>query len=155
VGAPALAARPAPAAPVVPPAQRTGGIRLTSPIEVEVFEGDKRLGSSATGIVSASVGRHEFDLVNSVLGFRTRQVVEIKDGRVVPIVVTPPNGRININAVPWAEVLINGKSVGETPIGNLSIPLGEHEIVFRHPQLGSCAGSSSFDPTSSHVSASL
>jgi hypothetical protein len=134
--APALAANPAPTAPVVPPAQRTGGIRLTSPIEVEVFEGDKRLGSSATGIVSASVGRHELDLVNSVLGFRTRQVVDIKDGRVVPVVVTPPNGRININAVPWAEVLIDGKSVGDTPIGNLSIPLGEHDIVFRHPQLG-------------------
>jgi hypothetical protein len=26
--------------------------------------------------------------------------------------------------------------VGETPLGNLSIPLGEHEIVFRHPDLG-------------------
>jgi hypothetical protein len=33
-------------------------------------------------------------------------------------------------------VLIDGKLVGETPIGNLSIPLGEHEIIFRHPQLG-------------------
>ena len=50
--------------------------------------------------------------------------------------VSPPNGSININAVPWAEVWINGKSVGETPIGNLTLPLGEHEIVFRHPQLG-------------------
>ena len=34
------------------------------------------------------------------------------------------------------KVLIDGKSVGETPIGNLSIPLGEHEIILRHPQLG-------------------
>jgi hypothetical protein len=54
----------------------------------------------------------------------------------VAVTVSPPNGRININAVPWAEVLIDGKSVGETPIGNMSIPLGEHDIVFRHPQLG-------------------
>jgi hypothetical protein len=133
----APAARPsnAPAA-AEPPPQRSGGIRFSSPIEVEVFEGDKRLGSSATGIVSAPVGRHELELVNSALGYRTRQVVEVRDGRVVPLVVSPPNGRININAVPWAEVLINGKSVGETPIGNLSIPLGEHEILFRHPQLG-------------------
>jgi hypothetical protein len=36
--------------------------------------------------------------------------------------------------VPWAEVLIDGKAVGETPIGNLSLPLGNHEIIFRHPQ---------------------
>ena len=34
------------------------------------------------------------------------------------------------------EVWINGKSVGETPIGNLSLPLGQNEIIFRHPQLG-------------------
>jgi hypothetical protein len=62
--------------------------------------------------------------------------VDVKPGQTVAVTVSPPNGRININAVPWAEVLIAGKSVGETPIGNLSIPLGEHEIVFRHPQLG-------------------
>jgi hypothetical protein len=74
--------------------------------------------------------------VNSALGFRSRQVVDVKAGQTVAISVTPPDGRININAVPWAEVLIDGKLVGETPIGNLSIPLGEHEIVFRHPKLG-------------------
>ena len=123
-------------ASIAAPPQPFGGIRLSSPIDLEVFEGDTRLGSSATGIVSAAAGRHELDLVNSLLGFRSRQVVDIKGGQVVPLTITPPNGRININAVPWAEVLIDGKSVGETPIGNLSIPLGEHEIVLRHPQLG-------------------
>jgi hypothetical protein len=82
------------------------------------------------------VGRHQLELVNSVLGFRALQVVDVKGGRVVTVTVTPPDGRININAVPWAEVWIDGRSVGETPIGNLSLPLGEHEIVFRHPQLG-------------------
>jgi hypothetical protein len=127
-------ARPASAVSAVPTAQRSGGLRLSSPIDLDVFEGDTRLGSSATGIVSTPAGRRELDLVNSVLGFRMRQVIDIKPGQVVSLVVTPPNGRININAVPWAEVLIDGTSVGETPIGNLSIPLGEHEIVFRHPQ---------------------
>ena len=119
-----------------PAPQRTGGIRIQSPIELEVFEGDRRLGSSAVGIVSASAGRHELDLVNSALGFRHRQSVEVRGGQVVSLTVTPPNGRVNINAAPWAEVWIDGKSVGETPIGNLSLPLGEHEIVLRHPQLG-------------------
>ena len=39
-------------------------------------------------------------------------------------------------AVPWAEVWIDGQRVGETPIGNLAVPLGSHEIIFRHPDLG-------------------
>jgi hypothetical protein len=47
-----------------------------------------------------------------------------------------PNGILNINAQPWAAVWIDGNSVGETPLGNLSVLPGEHEIVFRHPQLG-------------------
>jgi hypothetical protein len=33
-------------------------------------------------------------------------------------------------------VLIDGKSVGETPIGNLSVSVGSHDVVFRHPELG-------------------
>jgi hypothetical protein len=136
IGRERLAADPRPGSVTAPPPQRAGGIRVSSPIELDVFEGDKRLGSTATGIVPASAGRHEVDLVNSVLGFRSRQVVDVRPGQVVALTVAPPNGRININAVPWAEVLIDGKSVGETPIGNMSIPLGEHEIVFRHPQLG-------------------
>ena len=130
------AAGPGKAAVAGPAPQRFGGIRLSSPIELEVFEGDRRLGSSATGVVSAPAGRRELDLVNSVLGFRSRRIVDVESGQVVTITVSPPNGRININALPWAEVLIDGKSVGETPIGNLSIPLGEHEVLFRHPQLG-------------------
>lgn len=121
---------------VLAPPDRAGGIRISTPIELEVFEGDRRLGSTATGIVPAAAGRHEVDLINSVVGFRSRQVVDVRAGQVVALTVSPPNGRININAVPWAEVLIDGKPVGETPIGNLSIPLGEHEIIFRHPQLG-------------------
>lgn len=113
-----------------------GGIRVLSPIDVEVFEGDRRLGSSATGIVSAAAGRHQLDLVNSLLGYRARQTVDVRPGQVVSVQVSPPNGRLSINALPWAEVWIGGKPVGETPLGNLSIPPGEHEIIFRHPQLG-------------------
>ncbi|HEX5069282.1 MAG TPA: PEGA domain-containing protein [Vicinamibacterales bacterium] len=47
-----------------------------------------------------------------------------------------PTGRISLNATPWAEVTIDGTVVGETPIANLSLPVGPHEIVFRHPEFG-------------------
>jgi hypothetical protein len=47
-----------------------------------------------------------------------------------------PRAPLSINAIPWAEVFIDGTRVGETPLGNLPQTLGAHEIVFRHPQLG-------------------
>jgi serine/threonine-protein kinase len=50
--------------------------------------------------------------------------------------VSPPDGRVSANAVPWAQVSIDGNAVGETPLANLPLAVGEHEIVFRHPQLG-------------------
>ena len=118
------------------PPQRAGGIRVVAPFDIEVFEGDRRLGSSATGIVSAPAGRREFELVNSRLGYRVRRVVEVRAGRVMPLEISPPNGLLSINASPWAEVWIDGKPAGETPLANLSVPLGDHEILFRHPQLG-------------------
>ena len=43
---------------------------------------------------------------------------------------------LHINAVPWAEVWIDGERIGETPIGNLPARIGTREIVFRHPDLG-------------------
>ena len=135
---PAPAAKPEGRRPDVAatPPQRSGGIRLVTPFEVEVFEGNKRLGSSSTGIVSAAAGRRELELVNSRFGYRVRRTVEVRAGRVTPVEVSPPNGLLSINASPWAEVWIDGKPAGETPLANLSVPLGEHEIVFRHPEMG-------------------
>ena len=31
---------------------------------------------------------------------------------------------------------IDGRRIGDTPLANLSVPAGEHEVVFRHPELG-------------------
>ena len=53
-----------------------------------------------------------------------------------PINIDFPKGTIALNAVPWAEVWIDGERVGETPIGNLPVAIGSHEIILRHPELG-------------------
>jgi PEGA domain len=118
------------------PAVRTGGIRLSTPIDLTVLDGDRVIGSSVEGPIFAAAGRHEFEFVNSATGYRTRQVVEVKAGQIVPFTVPVPNGTLNINAQPWAAVWIDGNAVGETPIGNMSVVPGEHEVVFRHPELG-------------------
>jgi PEGA domain len=118
------------------PAVRTGGVRLSTPIELTVLDGDRVIGSSVEGPIFAAAGRHEFEFVNSASGYRTRQIVEVKAGQIVPFTVAVPNGTLNINAQPWAAVWIDGTAVGETPLGNLSVVPGEHEVVFRHPQLG-------------------
>jgi hypothetical protein len=115
---------------------RSGGVRLVSPLELQVLEGDRVLGSTGDGPIVASAGRHEFEFVNSALGYRGRRVVNLKAGAVVSLSLPHPEGRISINAIPWADVWIDNNHVGETPLANLSIPIGEHEVSFRHPSLG-------------------
>jgi PEGA domain-containing protein len=124
-----------PAAAITTP-QRSGGFRISAPVQVHVLDGERLLGSSADGPIIAAAGRHEFEFVNSAIGFRARRVVDVKAGEITIVSVTVPDGTLNINAVPWAAVWIDGTSYGETPLGNLSIAPGEHEVVFRHPQFG-------------------
>jgi len=109
---------------------------VSSSIELHVLDGERLLGSSKDGPIIARAGRHEFEFVNSVIGYRVRREVDVKPGQITALSVTVPNGTLNINAIPWAAVWIDGTFHGETPLGNLSIVPGEHEIVFRHPQLG-------------------
>jgi PEGA domain len=116
--------------------ERRGGLRVSSPIEIQVLEGDRVLGSSTDGPVVATAGKHELDFVNTEFGYQLHQVVEFKAGQILPMKISPPGGRVSINAVPWALVSIDGNSVGETPLGNVALPVGDHQITFRHPQLG-------------------
>jgi hypothetical protein len=62
--------------------------------------------------------------------------VQVTPGKVSTITIDPPKGTIAFNAQPWAEVWVDGAKVGETPLGNLVLTLGPHEIVFKHPELG-------------------
>ncbi len=134
----ALTAEPRQPAATAPSAQpvRSGGVRILSSFDLQVFEGDRVLGSSAGGPIVASAGRHELELVHNALGYRTRRVVTLRAGEVVSLSVPHPDGRISINATPWADVWIDGAHVGETPLANLPIPIGQHEVTFRHPVLG-------------------
>lgn len=118
------------------PAPRSGGVQIIAPIALQIVEGERVLGTSGGGPVFAAPGVHNLELVNNALGFRTRQTVRIVAGRVVPLRVEPPKGAISVNAQPWAQVLIDGKLVGDTPLANVPLALGEHDVVFRHPQLG-------------------
>jgi hypothetical protein len=139
----AMAAAPTPGDPKTAAAlataaqrQRSGGLRLSTPIELQVLEGERVLGTSADGPIVASAGVHQLDFINAAIGFRSRQTVTIKAGEIIPLKVQPPDGRVSINAQPWAQVWIDGNLVGETPLANVPVAAGEHEITFRHPQLG-------------------
>jgi hypothetical protein len=114
----------------------SGWIAVTAPVDVQLFEKGQLLGSSRQQRIMAAVGKHDLDIVNDALGYRITRSITVTPGQVTPVKVDPPKGALSVNAVPWAEVLIDGERVGETPIGNVQLAIGAHEVVFRHPELG-------------------
>ena len=132
--APRTADNAAPDKPV-PAGPKFGGLRLSSAIDLQVFESNNLLGSTA-GPIAINEGTHALDLVNDLLGFRTTKTINVKAGQMTALTVPVPDGRVSINAVPWADVMIDGAPAGQTPIANLALKIGQHEVVFRHPQLG-------------------
>ena len=114
----------------------SGWISVSAPADVQVFEGGRLVGSSQSERLMVSAGRHDLEIVNQALGYRSSRTVQVTPGRVTAIKVDFPKGTIALNAIPWADVWIDGAKVGETPIGNLELTIGSHEIVFRNPDLG-------------------
>src|SRR5262249_7049602 len=100
VPAPAPAAAAAPVAP--PSGGRFGGLKITAPAELQVFENGAFLGTTA-GPIALAEGSHTFDVVSDALGYRAKQTVTVKGGQMAALAVTLPQGRLNINAAPWAS----------------------------------------------------
>jgi hypothetical protein len=114
----------------------SGWVSISAPFAMQIFEDGRLVGTTETDRIMIAAGRHAFDLVNETLEYRITRVVQVQPGKVSTVGIELPNGTVNLNATPWAEVWIGDRRIGETPIGNLSLPIGAHEVVFRHPELG-------------------
>lgn len=114
----------------------SGWLAVRAPFTVEIREQGRLLGTTDTDRIMMAAGRHDLELVNEALAYRATRTVQVPPGKVAPLTLDLPNGSVNLNAMPWAEVWIDGQRVGETPIGNLGVPIGPHEVVFKHPQFG-------------------
>ncbi len=113
----------------------SGWVSVFAPIVLDIAENGKSIGSTEDGRLMLAPGRHELTLTNRELGYVGKQSVEIEPGEVNTVNVDP-RGSVNFNAVPWAEVWIDGKKAGDTPLANAQVPLGIREIVFKNPDYG-------------------
>jgi hypothetical protein len=113
-----------------------GWVSISSPVVMQVFEGDQKFGTTETDRIVMAAGQHTLKIVNTRLGVQLSRLVDVPAGGGAPVKVDVPDGLVNLNALPWAEAWIDGRHIGETPLANIKIPLGDHEALFRHPQFG-------------------
>lgn len=118
------------------PAVSAGWLRISSPVLLQLHVGGNLIGNTESDRVMLPAGDHDVVISNAALGFSVTRRVSVAAGRTVQVPITPPNGRLSINALPWADVWLDGERLGQTPIANLSRPIGTHEVILRHPQFG-------------------
>jgi hypothetical protein len=117
-----------------PPPGTVGFVTVAAPIELQVFDGDSLVGSSRNERIMVVPGRRSLRLTNPALGFERVVDVAVAAGAVSKVTVPVPNGSLSVNAQPWAEVVLDGKVIGETPIANFAVLPGTHEILLRNPK---------------------
>lgn len=113
----------------------SGWVGIYAPFVLQVSEAGQVIGTTEEPRLMLSPGSHTLTLTNRELGYSSQHSVDVEPGEERPIRIDP-QGKVNLNATPWAEVWIDGRKVGDTPIANLQMPLGIREVTFRHPQLG-------------------
>jgi hypothetical protein len=119
-----------------PSGTESGWVTVSTAVPLHIFEHGRLIGTTDAERLMLPPGRHTLELVNDELGFRQQRTITIGPNAPTALRIELPRASLSINAQPWANVWVNGESVGETPIGNLSRPIGRHEVVLRHPSLG-------------------
>jgi len=114
----------------------SGWIAVYAPFELRIFEGTRLLGTTEEQPMLLSPGRHQLELTNSDLGYHETRGVEVTPGETTTINIKAAEGVVHINAPDGAEVWVDGKRMGQTPVGDLRVPIGVREIVLKHPELG-------------------
>jgi hypothetical protein len=119
-----------------PPGSSRGWVVIESGLNLRVLRNGEMLGSSEEGRLALPAGRQELELVNDAVGYRAVMTVQVPPGRAVPVPVELPQSVLNVSSTPSARVWVDGREIGTTPISQLALPVGQHEVRFEHPEHG-------------------
>ncbi len=123
-------------APAPRPVPVVGWLVVQSPLTLSILRNGELIGSSDDGRLKLAPGRHEVELTNTAAGYREATTIQINAGQQTVLRPDLPQSTIDITATPSAKVFIDGQEVGDTPLSQLALPIGSHDILFRHPDFG-------------------
>lgn len=104
-------------------------------------------GSTPIGAITLPAGRHAVRITNPEQQYSRTFTVDLVAGetRRMRIAVThepdgvaPANvgtGRLGVSVVPWGNVTVDGRDLGMTPIGIITLPAGRHTVTITNPEL--------------------
>src|SRR5215468_6374641 len=78
-----------------------------------------------------SPGPHELLLTNRALGYQETRHVDVRPGETTQLSIAPPRSKATFTATAPAEVWVDGKSVGQTPLIDLPVEIGTHHVKMK------------------------
>lgn len=117
-------------------AHMAGFVAVFSRIPLDLYVGDRRIGSTENGQLMLPPGHHRIRVTNDRFKFHDEFELDVRPGDLTSHTVPLPTAAIRVDTAPGAEVRIEGERVGTAPIGELQIPIGTREIIVTHPEMG-------------------
>ena len=101
------------------------------------------LGSDTIGTIDIAArnfelpaGEYQLRLLNSRFPeYKTRLVVTPNDTMRLAVSLWETVATLKLYVKPWAEVMIDDKNYGSTPLKEFLLEPGEHTIVLKHPSM--------------------
>jgi hypothetical protein len=108
-----------------------GSLKVFSPFEVQMSERNRPIQLDDRGQVMLPPGSHELRFQNRELGYDEVRRVEIKPAATAALSLVPPPTTMSVTATEQAEVWVDGKRVGDTPLADASLNLGTREVIVK------------------------
>jgi hypothetical protein len=111
----------------------SGWIDASSPVPVKMTISGRPTG---LGRVALPPGRYRVEFVNDEIAFHDLQEVVVEAGKAVAITPGGLTAMLDVTSDAPADVVVDGRAVGRTPISNLSLPIGKHDVKFATDGVG-------------------
>ena len=103
---------------------------------MDIIVDGETVGSTDDGRLALAPGAHQVVVANPQLGYRNEFNLELKPGEEIAYTLNLPKGRLRVEGPAETRVWVDGTLIGQTPLGNVEIEIGIHEIIALHLDLG-------------------
>jgi len=110
-----------------------GWVSVLASVELQIFEGERFLGTTESEKLLLVPGRHKLDFVSASLGYRHSQSILVTPGSTAALSIVMPKVAVEIDGQPGTELYVDGDVVGKLPMKDLRLALGTREFVFKLP----------------------
>jgi hypothetical protein len=108
-----------------------GWLHVSTPIELRIAEGARRIELDDRNQILLPPGPHDLLFENAGFGYRERRRIDVKPGAITSVVIAPPPSRLTVNASLPGEVVVDGVRVGETPLADHPIDIGTRAVIVK------------------------